>query len=233
MRTDLLPAVALAAATLLGGCYGAAPPRPTQVPVPALMPGVPIQVHSETTTALETVTRKSVTCPQGHVEGSPACLVTTYQVREPVTRTASTAAYGDLPLSYAQFLILTNPHRDAQLAELRRRSHVCSLANVPRWIGLGLSVGGLVAIGIGAGKNIKPATYSGIGAVGGGIVSYGLGYFAFGGNQCGPARQLYRELEVGDVATKTTVYGEVTAQQMRELAARFNAMVRAGQPAEE
>jgi hypothetical protein len=232
MRTHLLPALALAAATLLGGCYGAAPPPPTQVPVPALVPGVPIRVHSETTTAFENVTKKSVTCPQGHIEGSPACLVTTYQVREPVTRTASTASYGDLPLSYAQFLILTNPQRDAQLAELRRRSHVCSLANVPRWIGLGLSVGGLVAIGIGAGKNIKPATYGGIGAVGGGIVSYGLGYFAFGGNQCGPARALYRELEVGDVATRTTVYGEVTAQQMKELADRFNAL-RAGRPAAE
>ena len=35
------------------------------------------------------------------------------------------------------------------------------------------------------------------------------------------------------MATKTTVYGEVTAQQMQELAARFNAMMRAGQPAED
>ncbi len=221
------------AVVLVGGCYGAAPPPPTQVPVPPLVPGVPIRVHSETRTTFENVTKKSVTCPQGHVEGSPQCLVTTYQVREPVTRTMSTATYGDLPLSYAQFLILTNPQREAQLQQLRRLSHVCSLANVPRWIGVGLVVGGLVAIGVGAGKNIKPATYGGIGAIGLGGVSYTVGYFGFGGNRCGPARQLYRELEVGDVATKTTVYGEVTAQQMRELAARFNAMMRAGQPAEE
>ncbi len=215
------------------GCYGAAPPPPTQVPVPAIVPGMPIRVHSETRTTFDNVTKKSVTCPQGHVEGSPACLVTTYQVREPVTRTTSTASYGDLPLSYGQFLILTNPQRDAQLQELRRLSHVCSLANVPRWIGVGLVVGGLVAIGVGAGKNIKPATYGGIGGVALGGVSYTVGYFGFGGNRCGPARQLYRELEVGDVAQKTTVYGEVTAQQMQELAARFNAMMRAGQPAEE
>jgi hypothetical protein len=224
---------ALAAVTLVvGGCYGAAPPPPTRVPVPALVPGVPIAVRSETTTAFETVTKKSVTCPQGHIEGSPSCLVTTYQVREPVTRTATTAAYGDLPLSYAQFLILTNPQRDAQLAELRHRSHVCSLANVPRWIGITLVVGGLVVMGVGAAKNIPAATYGGVGGIGGGLASYGLGYFAFGGNQCGPARALYRELEVGDVATKTTVYGEVTAQQMKELADRFNAM-RAARPAEE
>jgi hypothetical protein len=232
MRGSLAaPLVALT--LLLGGCYGAAPPPPTRVPVPAIVPGVPLSVHTDRTTTWENVTKKSVTCPQGHVEGSPACLVTHYQVREPVTRTASTAAYGGMPISYGQFLILTNPEREAQLAELRRRSHICELANVPRWIGLGLTVGGLVAIGIGAGKKIPAATYGGIGGVGGGIVSYGLGYFAFGGNQCGPARELYRQLEVGDAATRTTVFGEVTAQQMQELAARFNAMMRASRPVEE
>lgn len=215
-------ATALAVLTLLVGCYGAAPPRPEAVPLPALVAGTPISVDSESSTKIELVHRKSETCPQGHTRGSQACVVTRYSEREPVTRTSTTATYGSSPLNYAQFQVLTDPAYESKLAALDEHSKACRGANVPRWIGAGLAIGGLVGFTVGASRGNQAATIGGEIAMAAGAGSYVLGYYAFGGKRCGTARGLYRELDLSTESSMTEVAGADLAEEMKRLADEFN-----------
>src|ERR1041385_8276584 len=90
----------------LAACYGAAHGKPPPAPLPPLNDDAPIIVHSETKTTIESVDRTASTCPQGHGEGDPACVVTHYQSPEPVTRTHTSATYGGQPLTVAQFKVM-------------------------------------------------------------------------------------------------------------------------------
>ena len=210
---------------VLAACYGAAPPKPARIPLPTIVDGAEIEVHSEERTTIETVAKEASTCPAGHATGSPACTVTRYTVKEPVTRTHSTASYGAEPISYAQFRVLTDGQYDAKLSRLEDLSHRCQRANVPRYVGIGLMLGGLVAATIVGKATDSSAAAQGTlwGGVGGGAASYALGYFAFGGRDCNEARGIYNDVNVaGDMGT-TTVTGGQIAVEMQELAARFNA----------
>jgi hypothetical protein len=223
------PARWLAAAGLLcvavaaSACYGAAPPRPTAIALPPLSPGATILVASESTTTIENVDKKSVTCPQGHVEGSPACLITHYTEAEPVTRTATTATYGDAPIDIAQFWVMTDPDYQAKLERLQKLSQDCSGANVPRWIGTGLALGGLVSWGLASATHQSAFTYVGYGALAGGGASYGFGYFGYGGNRCKEARDLYLQIDYTTDVGATIAYGPDRANEMKVLAEQFNA----------
>ena len=215
----------LAALPLLAACYGAAPPKPARIPLPEPVEGAELFVQSEERTAFENVSRESQTCPQGHANGSPACVVTRYTVKEPVTRTYSTATYADQPISYAQFRVMTDAQYDHKLSRLEDLSHKCQRANVPRYVGLGLMVAGLIAAPIvGKATDSTGASQGTLwGGLGGGAASYALGYFAFGGRDCNEARGIYNDVNVaGDVGTTTVIGGQV-AVEMQELAARFNA----------
>lgn len=215
----------LFALPLAAACYGAAPPKPARIPLPPVVEGAELAVHTEDRTTIEPVSRESQTCPQGHANGSPACVVTRYTVKEPVTRTYSTATYADQPISYAQFRVMTDAQYDHKLARLEDLSHRCKRANVPRYVGLGLMVGSLIGATI-VGRATESTTASQLtlwGGLGAGAGSYALGYFAFGGRDCNEARGIYHDVNVeGDVQT-TTVTGGQRAVEMQELAARFNA----------
>lgn len=204
----------------LVACYGAAPPKPARIPLPPPVEGGQIAVYSEDRTAFETVQKQASTCPQGHTEGSPACTVTRYTVKEPVTRTHTTATYADQPISYAQFRVMTDPHYDQKLARLDDLSHKCKRANVPRYAGMGAFLAGLVAGPIVGGTTGQVIFWGGLA---GGTTSYALGYFAFGGRDCNEARAIYRDVEVGDAIGTHTVTGADLAVEMQELAVRFNA----------
>ena len=205
---------------LLTGCYGAAPPRPAPVALPDVEAGSPLVVDSRSSTTYENVQRESQTCPQGHVPGSQACIKTTYTVKEPVTRTKTTATYGDTPLSYGQFLVLTDPQYDEKLVTLEDHSEACQEANVPRYIGMGLMIGGALAYGFSGGN--KAATT--VGAIGilGGAGSYTAGYFAFGGNRCVEAAHLHRQVNHARHSGTTAVSGSATANEMQAVADQFN-----------
>jgi hypothetical protein len=210
---------------VLAACYGAAPPKPARIPLPPPVDGAEIHVASEDRTRFEDVSKESSTCPQGHATGSPACVVTRYTVKEPVTRTYSTATYAGSEISYAQFRVMTDAQYDSKLSRLEDLSHRCQRANVPRYVGLGLMFGGLVAAGIVGKATDSSGAAQGVlwGGLGGGAASYALGYFAFGGRDCNEARGIYHDVNVaGDIGTTTVVGGQV-AVEMQELAARFNA----------
>jgi hypothetical protein len=216
MKTSVAAFVSLS----LAACYGAAPPQPPRVPLPELADGAEIGVHSETKTEIEHVSRQATTCPAGVSEGNPACTVTRYTVAEPVTRTHTTASYGDQPISYAQFKVITDPHWNEKLAELDDLSHKCTRANVPRYVGMGLMLGGLITGAIVGGTAGQGILWGGLG---GGAASYTLGYVAFGGRQCVEARDLYNEVNLSDAMSWNSVEGADYAVEMKTLAEQFNA----------
>lgn len=213
----LLPALSFAV-----GCYGSAPPPPPEVAV-AVVPGetVSVEVHSED--AIEKQEKKSYTCPQGHVPGSPQCLVTTYWEDVPVIHWEAEASYADNKLSLAEFVALTDPNWNENMTKLKDYSASCQGANIPRYVGIALLLTGLVGMGVGAAVDDKDTgkaiVYGGIGAIGVGIGSYTLGYFAFGGNKCAPATQIYNSIP----STKETkVHSKSEADAMKKAAKEFN-----------
>jgi hypothetical protein len=223
-RVAVTRASGIVAAAIAGmsGCYGAAPPRPADISLPEPVPGAEIVVDSETSTSIERVPKKWVRCPHGHVEGSPECDVTTGSAMEPVTRTRTTASYGGAPLNLAQFMVLTDPERDDKLRLLEDHSRACRRANVPRWIGVGLTVGGLVVMGVAASQDGEALSTAGQISVAGGVGSYAVGYFALGGRRCNEAANLHTALDLADETVITVVPGPAAADEMKELADRFN-----------
>jgi hypothetical protein len=219
------PAVTLALPLLFAtACYGAAPPKPPRIPLPPVSDDAELVVSSETKTEIEDVSRQSSTCPAGHAEGSPQCTIHRYTVAEPVTRTRTQATYAGEPITYGQFRVLTDADYDRKLSRLDELSHGCQRANIPRYIGIGLLVGGLIAIPASKGNDIVLA--SGYAALAGGGLSYGLGYFSFGGRKCNEARRLYTELDMSEEATWESVQGRDFATEMATLAEQFNARSR-------
>jgi hypothetical protein len=210
---------------LLVACYGAAPPKPARIPLPPPVEGAQIVVLSEDRTTIESVQKEASTCPQGHGPGDPACTVTRYSVNEPVTRTHSSATYADQPISYAQFKVMTDPQYDEKLSRLEGLSHRCTRANVPRYVGLGLMLGSLIAAPIvGKATDSTGASQGTLwGMLGAGAASFALGYFAFGGRDCNEARGIYNDVNVAGYTDTTDLVGADTAAEMAELAARFNA----------
>lgn len=209
---------------LLTACYGAAPPRPARIPLPQLRDDAEIVVTTEVKTEIEDVAKQSSTCPAGHAEGSPACVITRYTVAEPVTRTYSKAAYGGESISYGQLRILSDKDYDRKLSHLDDLSTGCQRANIPRYIGIGLLLGGLVAIPLSKGNDIVLG--AGYGALAGGVGSYAAGYFAFGGRKCNEARRLYNDIDMSEESTWATVQGQDFASEMAVLAEQFNAQRR-------
>jgi hypothetical protein len=218
------PTVAAFLSLSLAACYGAAPPKPPVVPLPPISAGAEINVQSASSTAMENIPHQSTTCPQGVSEGDPSCVVTKYVTAEPVTRTHSSATYGEQPITYAQFTVLTDPKWDQKLAELDDLATRCRHANIPRYAGLGLMatglIGGLIAGAAGSQVGEEALIYGGLGLGG---ASYALGYVAFGGRQCVEARQLFNEMDMSQAMNMNTVEGTDRATEMKTLADQFNA----------
>jgi hypothetical protein len=212
-------AVCLTLSTLTA-CYGAAPPHPASIALPELSAEATINVHSETTTKIENRQKKAWTCPAGHSEGDPLCTSTTYEVAEPVTRTETAATYGADPISYAQFKVLTDPEYDAKVARLDAMRARCRGANKPRVVGMILMLAG--AGGIMASAYGKIFAQIGFASVGAGGVSYGFGYYGYGGRTCNEAAALYRELDMTEETEWKSVWGEDHADEMKRLAKQFN-----------
>ena len=206
---------------LVAGCYGAAPGRPPNVPLPELAdaPDAHVVVHSVTKTAIENVEKSASTCPQGHNPGDPACVVTRYRVAEPVTRTTTTASLNSEPITFAQFRVITDPKWNEKLGQIDDLSHKCHRANTPRYAGIGLMLGGIIAGVIVGGDAGKAVVWAGFG---GGAASYALGYFAFGGSDCVAARRMYDQMDLSRAMAWTSVEGADYASEMHGLAEQFN-----------
>ena len=219
-----MKAIALAG-VLVAGCYGSAPGKPPQVPLPAIEDGTDIAVRTETKTQIEQVPHTAWSCPAGHAEGDPACTRHDYTEAEPVTRTTTTATYGDQPISYGQFMVMTDEKRDQKLAELDALRHKCTRANIPRYAGIASMLGGLAA-GVIVGNAVHDSgvgqgiAYAGMIA---GAGSYTLGYFAFGGRDCVAASNLYEQLDMTREMEWSSVEGQKYADDMKQAATQFNA----------
>jgi len=209
----------------LAACYGAAPPKPARIPLPPAVDGATIAVHTESTTEIEAVAKQAKTCPENSSDPR-LCTVTNYTVNEPVTRVHSTMSYADEPISYGQFKVMTDPQYDAKLSRLDDLSHKCTRANVPRYVGLGLMVGSLVAsVIVGKATDSTGASQATLwGMMGAGGASFGLGYFAFGGRDCNEAKAIYMDVNVEGYTGTNTIEGGDAAAEMAALADRFNAM---------
>src|SRR5690606_37556083 len=120
---------------------------------------------------------KAYSCPFGHAKGSPDCTVTTYDVTEPITRTTSAATYGGQPITFGQLKVMADPEYDRKVERLAELARTCKRADVPRYVGIGLLLGGFVAAV--AGKE-GPLGTAGKFAMLGGAGSYALGYVALG-----------------------------------------------------
>jgi hypothetical protein len=131
--------------------------------------------------------------------------------------------YAGKPVSYADFLLITDTKRDEHLAKLEENSKACERANIPRWVGIGLVAAGALATGAAYLTREPALTYVGLGSIGGGGVSYGVGYFAFGGAKCNEAAAQHRELEVADKKEVMEVAGSGNAADLRKRALEFNA----------
>jgi hypothetical protein len=223
-------AVASLLSLSLAACYGAAPPKPVHVQLPMLENDAEIGVFSASKTTIENVSHTASTCPEGKGEGDPSCVKTRYTVAEPVTRMTTTATYGNAPITYAQFRVLTDPHWDQKLADLDDLAHKCTRANVPRYVGIGLMLGGLIGGYVVGAATGSAGAQAGVmyGGAGAGAASYALGYFAFGGRQCNEARALYNQLDMSAAVAWNTVEGEDYATEMKVLADQFNATHRNG-----
>lgn len=214
------PTVAAACiAVSLAACYGAAPPKPPVVPLPPMEEGAELQVHSAQSTDMEEVPHTARTCAS---DGT--CINTEYTTTEPVTHTNTSATYNDQPISYAQFVVMTDPKWDEKLAELDDLAKRCRRANIPRYIGIGLFAAGLAG-GIIANAAGAPSAAYGVmyGAAGLGAVSYATGYYGFGGRQCVEARAMFNEMNLAGAMTANTVGGAERAVEMQTLAEQFNA----------
>jgi hypothetical protein len=222
--------LALLPSLFLVACYGAAPPKPPVVPLPPAQDGAQILVQTESHTTYENVQKQATSCPQGKSEGDPSCTVTRYNVTEPVTHTTSAASYGDAPITYAQFKVMTDPHYEEKVAAVGDLGHKCQRANVPRYIGLGMLAAGLLVGPIisaeGGGGVGTAVTYGGL--LGGGV-AYAAGYFAFGGRDCNEARAIYNSIDYSAAMSWNTVEGADVATEMQALAGQFNA-THAGRP---
>jgi hypothetical protein len=220
------PTVAAILSTTLIACYGAAPPKPPVVPLPAIETGAQIHVQSESNTQMESVVHQARTC----ASDGTGCVVTNYDTTEPVTRTHTTATYNDQPITYAQFNVMTDPKWNDKLTQLDDLSVKCHRANYPRYAGIALIavgiVGGLIAGAAGGGAGAEDGLiYGGAGL---GLASYALGYFAFGGRQCVEARALFNEMDQSRAMSLNTVEGTDRATEMKTLAEQFNAAHRNG-----
>ncbi|MDB4954797.1 MAG: hypothetical protein JWO36_2366 [Myxococcales bacterium] len=220
--------VAMFLSLSLAACYGSAPPRPPRVPLPDLQAGAEIDVFSESKTTYEPVQKQSSTCPAGKSEGDPSCLVTKYEVTEPVTRTTSRASYAASPITYGQLKVMTDPHYDEKLATLEDLSHKCQRANTPRYVGIGMFALGLIGGPIAARADATVGGITMYGGLIGGAVAYSLGYFAFGGRDCNRARSLSNEVDMTAAMTWDSVNGADYATEMQTLAQQFNATHRNG-----
>ena len=74
------------------------------------------------------------------------------------TRTKSTATYGGEAISYGQFSVLADADYDKKLSRLDDLSTGCRRANIPRYIGIALTAGGLIAIPLSGGNDVVMAS---------------------------------------------------------------------------
>ncbi|MBV1858245.1 MAG: hypothetical protein KUG77_07525, partial [Nannocystaceae bacterium] len=198
-RSVLSSLLVSACALSVSGCFALKAPDPivSSVALDGIDPTAALDVETKVVTALENVEKKSSSCPSGHAEGSPECVVTRFTVKEPVTRTKTTMVSGSHRLTYAQFLTIAEHDRPQRAAALESDISKCKRARIPRYISIGLGVVAVGLLGYGAARQNKPLTYAGAGVGGTALIAGGAGLVMAKGS-CRDARASAAELDLTD-----------------------------------
>lgn len=216
-RRPLAPLPLLALFSLLSACYGAAPPIPKNIAVPAIKDGALLDVQSESRTGMESVNRSARSCPPSGID----CITTTYTETVPVTRTLTRATYDGVAINYGQFLVLSDEHRAEKLAALNDHSVSCRRGDIPRWLGTGLLIAGTASLLIRGDSDSQLLRYGALIGLFGGAAVYTGGFF-YAGHHCVKAQNLYYELDLSEEEQMHEVDGADRAAEMEAVVQRFN-----------
>ncbi len=184
----LIPRFAVLA-VLLAGCYETPPPKVPRPELPAIVPGAELEVDSKVTEEKRRVTNHDRVCI-----GSD-CSTVSVTSRENVNVHHAAATYNGSPVTFGQAQALGDPTYLKDLSRMQELGAHCSHASVPKYVGEALfMVGGLLVVeggGTSDGSFKEPYFGAGIAAMAGGVVAYALGKYAFGGQDCAEAQEIY------------------------------------------
>jgi len=212
----------------LSGCYAAnpAPLQPLEVPNAE---GAELSVRSQENSHIETTHNSDEMCVGAGIPlvGANACLSADYDIDREVTQVETTASIGDIPISYGQYLVLTDSRYDEKLNLLDQHRDACQASAVYEYGGMGVGAAGLITMGVS--DEGSGAQTAGMVALGVGVATYLGGYLFGGGTRCAEGQSLYFELDHARHADTMMVTGESIAREMQAVAKQFNLRQRQSQ----
>ncbi len=180
----------LAAFLALTGCYELPPPKVPRPELPPIVAGATLEVDARDTTERRPVTSRERVCV-----GSD-CSTVSVTSNERVNVHRASATYNGSPVTLGQAQALGDPTYLRDLQRMQDLTGTCDHAKVPKYLGEALfTVGTLLIInGAGTSDGSIKEPYFGLGIAGmaGGIVSYALGKYVFGGQACDEALSIYQ-----------------------------------------
>lgn len=212
---------------LVAACYTTPPPQVPHVEAPKLEPGVAIDIDAATTTERRNVTDSDRVCV-----GSD-CSNVSVTTKQNVRVHHAAASFAGQPLTLGQIALATDPTYATDLARLDALSAKCKH-------GFYYEVGGQTVVSLGmivaattSNESGKPTTgnYFGAGIAAVGLVTWALGRFVFGGQDCDEAHDLYHaRRHQYENADKSYLEGE-RARDLEKLVEQYNAKLSTQQAA--
>ena len=174
---------------LFAGCYELPPPKVPRPELPPIVAGATLEVDSRHTTERRPVTSHDRVC----VGADCSTVSVTSSERVDVHRASAT--YNGTPVTLGQAQALGDPSYLEDLQAMQDLTATCNHAKVPKYIGEALFFAGTLLLinGAGTSDGSTKEPYFGLGIAGmaGGIVSYALGKYVFGGQACSEAQEIY------------------------------------------
>lgn len=204
----------------LVGCYTTPPPQVPHVAAPALEPGVAIDVEAATSTERRNVTDSDRVCV-----GSD-CSTVSVTSKQNVRVHHAEASVAGQALTLGQVAIAADPTYASDLVKLDALSATCKHGFYWEIGGQsGVTLGMIVAASTSDQSSGKVTTgnYIGAGIAAAGLVTWALGRFVFGGQDCAEANEIYHaRRHVYENADKSYLEGD-RARDLEKLVEQYNA----------
>ncbi|CAN5228855.1 hypothetical protein BH11MYX1_BH11MYX1_55440 [soil metagenome] len=211
----------------LAGCYENPPPAVPRPQLPELVPGAALEVESHTNEENRQMTKHDRVCV-----GSD-CSTVSVTSTERVNVHHAAASYGGAPITLGQAQALGDPTYLRDLARMDELRASCRHATVPKYLGEALlTIGGLLIVQGSAtsdGSVDKPYVIAGAAGMVGGIVSYALGKYALGGQDCEGAREIYQSRRAEWASQDQRDVENSLADQLETVARDFNRQAKTAQ----
>jgi len=215
MRNLIVLCVALTA------CYDNPPPQIPRPQLPPVVDGATLDVESRVESERRPVTHRD------HVCVDHSCSDVSVTSRENVSVTHATASYGGKPLTLDEALSIGDPTYVSDWTKMDNLAASCRHASVPKYIGEVLTTGGMLLFINGTatsdGSVNMPYAIGGGAAIVGGLVSYALGKYALGGQDCAEANEIFERRRAQYRAAKDTDVEDDLAEELQTIAHQFNA----------